>query len=212
MRSWALLLLAVFATPLHAVERITLHALFKDKAIFIIDGARRVLEKGATSPEGVRLVATDTSAEQAEVEVEGKRQTVKLGTITAAFKTGARASVTLYASNGGHFFADGAINDLPVRFMVDTGATMIAMSGDEARRLGIDFRKKGRAGYASTAGGTVRTYGLVLDKVDVGPITLYNVDAGVIEGAYPREVLLGMSFLGRLNMKREGDQMELTVR
>lgn len=208
----AILFLTLPAHLAVAVESISLHALFEGKAIFVIDGARRVLAKGETSKEGVRLIATDTAAEEAVIEVDGKREIVKLGMVMAGFQPTKQASVTLWAGSGGHFYADGAINGLPVRFLVDTGATMIALSGAEASRLGIDYRKRGRPGYASTAGGVVRTYSLTLDKVELGPITMYNVEAGVVEGAFPREPLLGMSFLGRLDMKRQGDQMELTQR
>jgi aspartyl protease family protein len=204
--------LAVYAGTLYAVDEITLQALFHNKAIFVIDGARHVLSVGQTSKEGVRLIATDTAAEYAEVEVDGKREIVKLDMVMSTFRPAQHASVTLWAGPGGHFFADGTINGLAIRFLVDTGATTIALSGDDAARLGIDYRKQGHPGYANTAAGVVRAYALKLDKVEVGPITLYNVDAGVIEGSYPREPLLGMSFLGRLDMKREGDRMELTQR
>lgn len=206
------LMLAAIATPALAVESISLQALFKDKAIFLIDGARRILVKGEESREGVRLISTDTAAEQAEVEVGGKREIVKLGMVMAGFQPAGRASVLLFAAPGGHFFADGFINGQPVRFLVDTGATMIALSGDQAKRLGIDYRRRGQPGHASTANGVVRVYSLNLDKVEIGPITAYNVEAGVVEGGYPREALLGMSFLGRLNMKREGEQLELSQR
>lgn len=209
---WAIFIFGAFVATANAVESISLQALFKDKAIFLIDGSRRVLAKGQESPEGVKLITTDTVNEQAEVEMDGRRETVKLGMVMAGFQPTTRASVTLWAGSGGHFFADGVINGQSIRFMVDTGATMVALSGDAATRLGIDFRKKGRLGYASTAGGTVRSYALTLEKVEVGAITLYNVEAGVVEGSYPREALLGMSFLGRLNMKREGEQLELTQR
>jgi aspartyl protease family protein len=205
-------MLAAIAMSAYAAESISLHALFKDKAIFVIDGARRVLVKGEESREGVRLISTDTAAEQAEIEVGGKREIVKLGTVMAGFQPTDRASVSLFATSGGHFFADGLVNGLPVRFLVDTGATMIALSGDQAKRLGIDYRKRGQPGRANTAGGVVSMYSLSLDKVEIGPITVYNVEAGVIEGSYPREALLGMSFLGRLNMKREGEQLELSQR
>lgn len=211
-RALCLLVLGLYSGMAAAVDSISLQALFKDKAIFIIDGARRVLAKGEVSKEGVRLIATDTVAEQAEIEINGKREVVKLGTVMAGFQPTKQASVTLWACSGGHFHADGTINGLPVRFLVDTGATMIALSSDEARRLGIDYRSRGRPGYASTAGGVVRTYSLTLEKVEVGPILLYNVEAGVIEGPFPCEPLLGMSFLGRLDMKREGERMELTQR
>jgi aspartyl protease family protein len=204
--------LAVCSVAAHAVDEIALHALFKDKAIFVIDGARRVLATGETSKEGVRLIATDTAAEQATVEIDGKRETVTLGVVMSGFQPAKQASITLWAGSGGHFFAQGSINGLAVRFLVDTGATIVALSGDEARRLGIDYLKKGRPGYANTAGGVVRSYSLKLEKVEVGSITLYNVDAGIVEGSYPREPLLGMSFLGQLDMRREGDKMELTQR
>ncbi|MFL6622300.1 MAG: TIGR02281 family clan AA aspartic protease [Sulfurifustaceae bacterium] len=208
-----ILLTAICASGLaDAGPVITLQALFKDKAIFVIDGARRVLAKGEASPEGVRLVSTDTAVEQAEVEVAGRREVVKLGVVMSGFQPTTRAAVTLWAGSGGHFYADGMINGQPVHFLVDTGATMIALSGDEARRLGIDYRRNGRPGTAATAGGVVRSYALTLEKVEVGAIVLYNVEAGVLDGPYPHEALLGMSFLGRLNMKRDGEQLELSQR
>lgn len=195
-----------------AVERVALQALFKDKAIVVIDGTRRVLAVGSSSPEGVRLIETDTRAERAEIEVAGVRQTLTLGVVLGSFAPTERGGMTLYAEPDGHFHADGTINGLAVRFLVDTGATTIALSGAEASRLGIDYRKRGQAGYASTAGGVVRMYAIKLDAVQVGPITLYNVDAGVLEGNFPREALLGMSFLSRLDMKRDGERLELTQR
>lgn len=205
-------LISLCSAAAYAVDDISLQALFKDKAIFLIDGVRRVMSVGETSKEGVQLIAADPATEQAEVKVGGRRETIKLSTVVARFAPAKQASVTLWASTGGHFHADGAINGLPVRFLIDTGATTIALSGDEATRLGIDYRKLGRLGYANTASGIVRAYSLKLDKVELGPIVLYNVDAGVIEGSYPLEALLGMSFLGRLDMKREGNRLELTPR
>lgn len=212
MRVVVMALLGLLATSAGAVDVVSLHALFKDKAILMVDGQRRVLARGATSPEGVKLIATDTVAEQAEVEINGRREVVKLGMVMAGFHPATQASVTLWVGSNGHFHADGTINGAAVRFLVDTGATSIAMSSVEAKRLGIDYEKRGRPSYATTAGGLVRTHVLKLDTVQVGAITLHNVEAGVVEGAYPREALLGMSFLGRLDMKRTGDQLELTQR
>ncbi len=207
------LALSIVMFPAAAVEKISLQALFKDKAIMLVDGTRRVLATGDTSPEGVKLVATDTRDEKAEIEIGGKRQELKLGTIISSYvSTGKPNSIVLYPENGGHFFADGVINGSPVRFLVDTGATMIALSSVTANRIGIDYRKNGKAGYAGTAGGVVQTYYIKLDYVQVGDIKIYNVDAGVIEGAHPTDVLLGMSFLGRLDMKRDGEKMELIQR
>jgi aspartyl protease family protein len=208
------LVAALALTPFTAgaVENISLQALFKDKAILTVDGTRRVLKAGDTSPEGVKLVSTDTQEEQATVEVEGKSEVLKLGVVISGFTAARRGSVILYPERGGHFFADGLINGVSVRFMVDTGATTIAMSSAAANRIGLDYRKLGRPGAASTASGFVRTYNLKLNTVQIGEITLHNVDAGVIEGNHPTEILLGMSFLGQLDMKRDSEKMELTHR
>src|SRR3989337_3633226 len=111
-----------------AVESISLQALFKDKAIIVVDGARRVLKSGETSPEGIKLLATDTQEEKAEIEIDGKREVLRLGVVIAGFDPKGKGSVVLYPDRGGHYFADGQINGTSVRFMVDTGATVIAMN------------------------------------------------------------------------------------
>lgn len=208
--TFGVLLLA--ADVVGAVENVSLQALFKDKAIIVVDGARRVLKSGEESPEGVKLLTTDTQEEKAEIEIGGKREVLRLGVVTAGFGASGKGSVTLYPDRGGHFFADGTVNGVSVRFMVDTGATVVAMNSVVANRVGIDYRKNGRPGMASTPGGNVRTYDLTLNAVQVGDITLHNVAASVIEGSHPRESLLGMSFLGQLDMKRDGEKMELNER
>jgi aspartyl protease family protein len=215
-RLTTLLLLATIAPAapiLPAAEKIQLFALFKDKAIIKIDGARRVLARGETSPEGVKLLATDTLQEFAEIELDGRRETLKLGAVSAVGFADPKQSgnVTLYADRG-FFYSDGEINGAAVRFLVDTGANAVALSSQAAERIGLDYKRTGRRGIASTAGGMVPMYSIKLDSVTVGDITLHNVEAGVIEGSHPTDVLLGMSFLGRVDMKRDGDKMELTKR
>jgi len=204
--------LLLAANIAEAVENISLQALFKDKAIVVVDGARRVLKSGEESPEGVRLLATDTREEQAEIEIGGKREVLKLGVVIAGFASLGKGNVTLYPDRGGHFFVDGLVNGANIRFMVDTGATVVAMSSAVANRIGIDYRKHGRPGMASTPAGYVSTYNITLGTVQVGGITLHNVAGSVIEGSHPREALLGMSFLGHLDMKRDGEKMELSER
>ena len=204
------LLLAVLPAVAGA-EDITLFALFKDKAILQVDGARRVLTTGAESPEGVKLVSTDTQAEEAVVELKGKRETLRLGVVVSAFQSAARESVTLFADTNGFFHAEGSINGASVTFLVDTGANTIAMNSATAKRAGINYTK-GRPGSARTASGYARIYGIKLDTVKVGEIVLRNVEAGVIDGPQPETPLLGMSFLSAFDMKREGNKMELTRR
>jgi aspartyl protease family protein len=203
--------LLIAAHPVGAVEKISLHALFKDKAIVLVDGARRVLKTGDTSPEGVKLVSTDTQEEKAEIEVDGKRQELKLGVVVSSFVSTGKGSVTLYPDRG-HFFTDGLINGVAVRFLVDTGASTVTMNGTTATRIGLDYRKTGQRAFAETAGGVVRKYVFKLNQVQIGDITLHNVDGGVIEDMQSTFVLLGMSFLGQLDMKRDGEKMELTQR
>lgn len=206
----ALLLLGA-AHGVGAASKLSLQALFKDKAIIVIDGTRRVLKTGDTSPEGVKLIETDTREETATVAMDGTTQVLRLGAVLSA-STGGRSQVTLYVGQGGHFFADGFVNDVPVKFLVDTGATSIAMNSLDAARFRIDYKRNGKQSVAATASGLVRTYNVTLAKVQIGEITLHNVDAGIIEGNYPREPLLGMSFLGQLDMKREGEKLELKQR
>jgi aspartyl protease family protein len=206
----AVLMLA--ATGIGAAEKISLQALFKDKAIIVVDGARRVLKSGETSPDGIKLLATDTQEEKAEVEIDGKREVLRLGVVVAGFESKGKGSVVLYPDRGGHFFADGQINGTPVRFLVDTGASSVTMNSLVAKRVGLDYRRTGHAGYSNTAAGVVPKYQVKLDKVQVGDITLYNVDGGVIEDMSTTEVLLGMSFLGQFDMKRDSEKMELSER
>jgi aspartyl protease family protein len=206
-----LLLLGLGGVPGVSVAMdLSLYALFKNKAIVQVDGSRRMLTVGDASPEGVKLVSTDTETEEAVVEVQGKRQTLKLGVILAAFTSGSeRESTTLYADSNGSFHAEGSINGVPVRFLVDTGATTIAINSATARQAGIDY-KKGQAGMAKTAGGFTRVYGVRLATVKVGEITMHNVEAGVIDGPQPDVPLLGMSFLNAMEMRRDGNRMDLT--
>ncbi len=207
-----LLFLLLTALPAIAgAADITLFALFKDKAILHVDGTRRVLTIGTDSPEGVKLVSTDTQAEEAVVELNGKRETLQLGVVISAFQSATRESVTLYSDTNGFFHAQGSINGAAVHFLVDTGANTIAINSATAKRAGIDYTK-GRAGTARTASGYTRMYGIKLDTVKVGEIVLRNVEAGVIDGPQPETPLLGMSFLSAFDMKREGNKMELTRR
>ena len=209
--SSTLFLIFALLTAVANAADITLFALFKDKAILHVEGARRVLSVGAQSPEGLKLVSTDTQAEEAVVELNGKRETLRLGVIVSAFQGATRESVTLFADANGFFHAEGSINGASMTFLVDTGANTIAMNRATAKRAGIDYTK-GQAGTARTASGYALVYGVKLDTVKVGEIVLRNVVAGVIDGPQPETPLLGMSFLNALDMKREGNKMELTRR
>ncbi len=208
--------LCLIATA-HAVaadKQVNVLALFENKAILHIDGERRLLAAGESSPEGVVLISADPH--QAVVEFDGKREILTLGT-AAIFPATEQSvaepseSISLWADPGGSFYADGSINGYPVRFLVDTGASTVAISSALARRIGIDIAE-GQPWLANTAGGTARMIRITLDRVQVGTIDMRDVEAGVILGSHPTVPLLGMSFLGQLDMIREGNKMELIKR
>ena len=182
-----------------------------DKALLIIDGGPLTLAVGA-SAKGVRLVSVAGSS--AVVEVKGQRVALAMGgaqvNLGAASSAGAGSQIVLSASSGGHFLSGGAINGRAVRFIVDTGASTVAMSQSEAQSLGIDFRSSPQ-GMATTANGPVRVYRVMLDSVRIGDVQVYNVEATVVP--MPMEfVLLGNSYLTRFQMKRENDVMTLSKR
>jgi len=182
--------------------------LFGGKAMVSIDGGKqRMLSVGQTTPEGVRLISADSNS--ATFEIGGKRQTLSLGQrIYTEFKSSGKPTATLAADVRGHFFTMGSINGGSTRFMVDTGASMISMSSTEAKRLGVSYLG-GERGYTSTANGVVPVYRVLLDSVKVGDIVLNQVEGTVIEGDTLGVTLLGMSFLKRLEMRREGETMTL---
>lgn len=183
--------------------------LFKDKAIVSIDGGKpRTLGVGQTV-QGVRLVSADSDS--AIFEVDGKRRVLGMGqSLAGGAATDARQQVSMLADARGHFSAAGSLNGYPVTFLVDTGATAIAIGAAEARRIGLDYRA-GEAVAVGTAGGAVPAWRVVFSTVKVGGITLNHVDGLVMEAGLGMP-LLGMSFLNRMEMKREGQTMTLTQR
>lgn len=183
--------------------------LFKDKAMVTIDGGRpRTLSVGQTL-QGVKLVAADSGG--ASFDIDGKRRTLGMGqSFAGGAQTGARQSVSLTADARGHFAAAGSLNGYPMTFLVDTGATSIAISAAEAKRIGLDY-KAGRSAGVSTAGGVVPAWRVTFNTVKVGSISVNQIDGMVVETGLSVP-LLGMSFLNRMEMKRDGQTMTLTQR
>lgn len=194
-------------TKLSAAE-IVVFALFKDVAVITVDGQRHQLRVGEQSPEGITLISADSEA--AVLSVNGKQERYPLGSMASiplAGNAGAgapavAAEVRIYPVNN-MYMTVGSINGYTVRFLVDTGATHVAMNENTAKRLGIAYSDQGEPGVAATANGPVRIWEIALDRVKVGGIELLNVRGAVIEGSSPQEVLLGMSFLGRTRMLRD---------
>lgn len=192
-----------------AVEKIIVNGLFQDKAVVSIDGKRRVLKKDEPSPEGVTLIEADSK--QAILEIDGERQTYTLGTqIGSSYEKPENGKKLIIVPGPGDMYRiSGSINGFATRFVVDTGASLVTMNSSVAKRVGIDYKLIGTESVVYTASGKNKMYIVKLDRVRVGDIELRDVQGAVLDGDYPVEALLGMSFLGRLEMKREGRIMEL---
>jgi aspartyl protease family protein len=202
--------LAAFAVALAAAgaaqaTTVMVMALEQDRAQLLVNGAAvRQLRAGQTSPEGVRLVGADRN--QAVIEVDGRTLELRLGQSTVA-------SAELKADARGHFVTAVWINGVETRAMIDTGATAVALSNDEAARLGIRYVGQPRV-QIGTAGGVKTAYRVNLASVRVGGVTLTNVDALIFEGGREQLpiTLIGMTFLNGVDMRRVGDTLTLTRR
>jgi aspartyl protease family protein len=204
--------LLALALPLGAAaQSVSLAGRMGSKALLMIDGQTQTLAVGEAA-RGVKVLRIDGDA--VVVEVAGRQSTLQVGGAPARVGGGGGTAgareVVIPAGPGGHFVVGGAINGRAVQFMVDTGATLIAMSRDEADRLGIDYSRADR-GVTSTANGAVEVRVLTLSSVRVGSVELANVKAAIVPAAMPG-VLLGNSALSRFQMQRDNDIMRLTVR
>ena len=182
------------------------------QALLVIDGMPRVVTVGATV-QGVRLMSL--SATQAEIDVRGQHRVLLAGAsqvrVNGVEGVGSgTGEIVLTAGAGGHFTTDGQINGKAVTFLVDTGATAIAMGQADADRLGINYKNAPR-GFAGTANGRIPVSVVTLSSVRVGEIEVANVEAVIMPSAM-QHVLLGNSFLARFQMKRDNDTMRLTRR
>ena len=181
-------------------------------ALLLIDGEPRTLPLGQ-SVRGVKLLALED--DRATIEISGKRQTLVLGATPGRVGDGGMAApsgrqIVLASGPGGHFIASGSINGHATQFLVDTGATAVAIAQAEAERLGLRYRD-GRRVMTQTANGTVPAHLLQLAALRIGEVEVRNVDAIVVPGQMSH-VLLGNSFLSRFQMRRDNEVMTLELR
>lgn len=195
-----------------AAADINVVALTSGKAVVIINNGKPLtMTSGQVTAEGVRLIGATT--ESATFEVGGKRQTLTMGqSISIGGGPVSAQRATLVADTGGHFVTIVVVNGISMKFMVDTGASLVTLSSGDAKRAGINYLM-GQKAVLQTANGTTTAYRVRLDSVRLGDIALNDVDGVVVEGNVMGELgLLGLSFLNRLNMRREGSTMTLTRR
>ena len=199
--------LLTLAGPVLATVPIEIVGLFKDTAVIRTGAGEKMLRVGETTRQGVTLVAAN--AREAVVAYQGQQHRLGLSRQAAGNYTENKVNqIAIPADSLGQYRIRGAINDRYVDFLVDTGASVVALSSVEAEGLGIDFLR-GERGTVQTAQGTAESYFLSLDKVTVAGITAYNVQAAVITGRYPVDILLGMSFLRQVSIQESGGVMTL---
>jgi aspartyl protease family protein len=205
----ALLFLAGLSLHGHAAD-IGVVGLFPGKAVLVVDSnVPKTYSVGSKITEGVKLIAVDNIS--ATIELHGKREILAIGQHAYRSAPSSNTSISLQADMQGHFRVQGQINGgSSIQMLVDTGASLIVIPGADARRLGIDY-KRGKIGRANTANGVVTMYVIKLDSVKIGDVELNQVEAAIQEEGLPY-TLLGMSFLNRMEMRRDGERMVLTKR
>lgn len=213
LRAVAAVAWLAMATALPAsAQSVAMTGSMGNRALLVVDGGvPKALAAGETH-RGVKVVAV--RADQVTVEVGGKRQSIDLGGAPVSIGGGGGGAggtqIVLTASSGGHFVTGGSINGRATQFMVDTGATSVAISADEARRMGINY-ESGERGQGNTANGVIPIWRVTLKSLRIQDVEVHGVDAVVVPAGMPH-VLLGNSFLTRFQMKRENDMLTLTRR
>jgi len=202
-----LLLLVLLSGSAFAVERVSVLALFPGKAMLEIDGQRKVLSDGQRHASGLQLLQATPSG--ARVLIDGQERVLRLGTaVNASYARAQLREIRVVKSNDS-FFLDGLINRQPVRMLIDTGASLVALSEQQARGLGIPYVQEGTKTRVGTAAGAVAGYNVRLRSLKVGDRTFENVAAVVVQGDSPAFVLLGMNVLSRFQIEQRQNLMIL---
>jgi len=212
-RRAALLLIAAGALAGAAqAQSVVLSGILGGKALLTVDGGPPRSVAVGQSHQGVKVVAVE--ANQAEIEINGARQTLRMGEGPVSSEESSPSAdqqrIVLQAVGNGHFMALGQINGNSARFMVDTGASYVAIGAADAQRMGINLQTA-QPTVMSTANGAAQAWRVKLNSVRIGSVTVHEVDAVVMSAPMPY-ALLGNSFLTRFQMTRTNDQLVLERR
>ena len=204
---------ALFLSPLAHAQSVALTGILGSKALLVINGGAPRALAPQEQLHGVRVL--QVHSDHAVVQVQGQQQTIHLGRSPvsvgqAAAAMGTERKVVLRPDGQGHFRSNGWINNKPMDYMVDTGASAVALSEEQAQRMGVN-KEQGQRVILSTANGNVQGWRVNLSSVRIGDIQLHSVDAVVVPQHMPY-VLLGNSFLSHLHLTRHGNQMILEQR
>lgn len=205
---WISLVFSLLINPAMAQQHsVKVVALFNNKALLMVNGEQKLVRKGETF-NGIELLSS-TSRGALIGFSDGRQKMLNINqSISHGYIKPDKSKVTVYANKSGMFMIQGQINGHSTKFLLDTGATSVAMSQVEADRLGLAYEASSRK-YVSTASEVVPVWNIKLDHVTVGDIRVANVDAVILEGSQPNTPLLGMSFLQHLKLKRNGSVMTL---
>jgi aspartyl protease family protein len=207
--STMLVTLCLCAAGQGVAQEVGLAGVMGSKAMLMVNGGEPQAVAIGQSLDGVKVVSVN--GDQVVIEIGGKKRPLRVGQhAIGAPATDGSGRIIMTADAQGHFYTTGNINGTSVRFLVDTGATMISLGASDARRIGLDFNR-GQKGMSQTANGQTMVSKIQLDTVRIGDVTLHNVDAVVHQTDMPM-ALLGMSFLNRMEMQRDGNTMTLKKR
>jgi aspartyl protease family protein len=210
--SHPLLLLSIGAVALTwvppvAAQTVTWGGAMGDRVALVIDGQVRVASAGSVFGD---LRVHRVTASDVEYEVAGVRQRLAAGGAPVAVGSGARAPASLQLLVGADrlYHVEAKVNGRVLPAVVDTGASLVTLSVEQARRLGLDWQR-GQPTQVQTANGRISGWSLRLARLAVGPFDLRDVEAVVLETDLPH-LLVGNSFLRRFQVTQREDQMTLS--
>lgn len=202
----------LFSNPSYAID-VNVVGLATNKAILVINGAKpRTVNVGQTTKSGVKLISTKTNS--AVIEISGEQRSLILGQNLSFAPPANESQIILHADSGGHFYVTAWVNKKSsIRLIVDTGATMVTLSYEDAKRLNIVGNYKKEPITITTANGISTAYKIKLNHIQIGSISLSNIDAIIVAKSNQLKIgLLGMSFLNRMIVKKDGSTMTLIKR
>jgi len=167
-----------------------------------------LLKKGQVAKSGVELV--DANPREAIVRINGQTRILQLSDrIGSTFERPDKAQVLIRLAENHQYITTGSINGRAVRYLVDTGANVVAMNANTASLLGLSV-EGGVKTTASTASEDLLVTMVMIKEMFVGEIKRDNVQAIIIDGDNPKDILLGMSFLQHVDISEKAGLMVLT--
>lgn len=210
MRKFTISVLIILCIPTNVWSedlQIQVMALYRDHAVVEVNQQQYFLDVGQTIPEGVTLISANS--QRAVLDIAGKQGVFELNTrVGGTYPVPAELPVVSIWPTNGMYLSSGSVNGFTVSFMVDTGASVIAINSATAKRLGLDYLQANSVSIR-TASGVELGYSIELESVQIGDIGLNNVAAVVIDGPEPQRALLGMSFLNAFDIERKGERLDL---